>query len=598
LKTPFSLKYAFGVFIAIAITLTTSRVHADTINGTGWKGTTQSGGVGQFSQAANWDSTGPGAGERNLFFGDAWSDPAKGNRTGATTANNDLASQNLYRITFQPAHAGSGADQTFTLTGNALNLFDFSNNFPKIENTSSVNQIINNNVSLNGTNGGAKGELDPTGGDLTLNGTVDLAGTTALQVFGGGGHTLTIGGVLSSSGNGGANTVTDETNNIIVYKAANTYSGDTFILNGKLQFTSAGSANNSTIRLGDTAANANSPTIDLITTTGGTTIGSVINPRAGSTGTLSLNSQNTSGTNTLSSHIGLDHNFTITQSGGGELDITQARSGVTTNTGYDIKGFTATFTPATNGIINVSGDIYNSVNNGNVTMNGAGTLNLSGNNTYSGTTTVNSGTLIAAAAGALGGTTAINVNSSGSLNLSGAGTLNRVNNAATVGLGGGTFGIAPTGSGANAVLEGTGAHSVGGVVQSGTSAVGLGALTLNSSSTLDFGASGVGTMVFSSFSRVAGTLNILNYTTLADAGTQTSGTDTVDDRLIFNQDQTANLAFFSFNGMSAYEIALGGGFFELTPIPEPGTWVAGSLAIISLAFTQHRRLARVVTRRK
>ena len=105
-------------------------------------------------------------------------------------------------------------------------------------------------------------------------------------------------------------------------------------------------------------------------------------------------------------------------------------------------------------------------------------------------------------------------------------------------------------------------------------------------------------MVFSSFSRVAGTLNILNYTTLADAGTQTSGTDTVDDRLIFNQDQTANLAFFSFNGMSAYEIALGGGFFELTPIPEPGTWVAGSLAIISLAFTQHRRLARVVTRRK
>src|SRR5206468_2436685 len=125
---------------------------------------------------------------------------------------------------------------------------------------------------------------------------------------------------------------------------------------------------------------------------------------------------------------------------------------------------------------------------------------------------------------------------------------------------------APTGTGANAVNEGTGSHSVGGVVQSGISAVGMGALTLNATSTLDFGASGVGTLVFDSFSRVAGTLSITNWTSSADFASQTSGTDGTDDRLIFHQDQSAagNLAFFDFGGgLTAQQIALGNGFFEI-----------------------------------
>jgi hypothetical protein len=124
----------------------------------------------------------------------------------------------------------------------------------------------------------------------------------------------------------------------------------------------------------------------------------------------------------------------------------------------------------------------------------------------------------------------------------------------------------------------------------------MGALTLNSSSTLDFGASGVGTLVFASFSRVAGTLNITNYTSAADAISQTSGTDGTDDRLIFNQDQTSNLAFFSFNGVSASQIALGDGFFELTPVPEPSTWFAGSLVLGTLLLSQRRRVSRLLKR--
>lgn len=392
-------------FLGAVVSLTSS-AFADTINGTGWKGTTQSGGVGQFSQAGNWDSTGPGAGERNLFFGDAWSDPAKGNRVGATTANNDITSQNLYRITFQPAHTGGGADQTFTLTGNALNLFDFGGNFPKIENTSSVNQIINANVGLNGTSGGGKAELDPTGGDLTLNGTVALNGTTALQVFGGGGHLLTFNGVLS-----GSNTVADQTNNIIVYNAANTYTGDTFILAGKLQFGTNGSANSSTLRLGDTSGSANAE-IDLLGGgSGGVNVGSVINPRAGSSGTLTIASQNTGGINTLSGHLGVDKSFTISQTAGGTLNYTQARSSVSsTTTGFDIKNFTATFTGAGNFNFGAAsptafGTIYDSTSGGSGTaiiMQGTGSLTLSDANSYRGKTEVDSGTLFVAANNALG----------------------------------------------------------------------------------------------------------------------------------------------------------------------------------------------------
>ncbi len=76
--------------------------------------------------------------------------------------------------------------------------------------------------------------------------------------------------------------------------------------------------------------------------------------------------------------------------------------------------------------------------------------------------------------------------------------------------------------------------------------------------------------------------------------------DGSDDRLIFNQDQTANLAFFSFNGASAVEIALDTGFFEVVaagPIPEPSTWVGGALAFVVVGWTQRRHLRRLVRRR-
>src|SRR5207302_11006067 len=110
-----------------------------------------------------------------------------------------------------------------------------------------------------------------------------------------------------------------------------------------------------------------------------------------------------------------------------------------------------------------------------------------GNNTFSSATTINQGTLNAAAAGALGATSSINVNNAGTLLLSGNGNINRVSNSAGINLNGGTLAVESGGSGANALLEGTG------------SSIGLGALTLSANSTLDFGTTGVGTLTFASF---------------------------------------------------------------------------------------------------
>jgi hypothetical protein len=122
-------------------------------------------------------------------------------------------------------------------------------------------------------------------------------------------------------------------------------------------------------------------------------------------------------------------------------------------------------------------------------------------------------------------------------------------------------------------------------------------LTLNSTSNLDFGSSGVGTLVFASFTPAGNTLNILSYmNTTANFATNTSGADGTDDRLIFATDQSGNLGTFNFGGsFTAAEIALGSGYFEIigvTAVPEPTTYAAGALAAAVLLISQRRRSVR------
>src|SRR2546430_2287328 len=123
--------HAVGSLAAILI-VTRFPLQADTITGTGWKGTA---GNANWSSTGNWDSAAPntsGTGDRNLFFGQGYK--AAGG-TGSTTANNDLVNWHGYRITFQDINSnGATDDQSFTITGNGFTNFDFSANFPRIEN--------------------------------------------------------------------------------------------------------------------------------------------------------------------------------------------------------------------------------------------------------------------------------------------------------------------------------------------------------------------------------------------------------------------------------------------------------------------------------
>jgi hypothetical protein len=179
--------------------------------------------------------------------------------------------------------------------------------------------------------------------------------------------------------------------------------------------------------------------------------------------------------------------------------------------------------------------------------------------------------LQAGAAGALGGTSGITVNTGGTLLLSNLGTTDRINNAATITMSGGT--IAFSGN----VTEG--------------SSPGTGALTLTASSVIDFGG-GNDLINFGASNGATWTggaiLSIWNW-----GGSYSGGGN---DQLKFGFDATAltagQLAQISFYSGAGTGFLGTGGFVgssgEVVPVPEPGP-LATALGMVGLIYGRERR---------
>ena len=314
-----------------------------------------------WSNAANWGGTAPISNEIFNFAGSTRLSPV-----------NDIVGYNGYRIFFNTGASG------FTLSGNALTLFDFGGAAPKIENNSANLQTINNNITLQGAAGSGV-EINPVDESLVFGGTISLstAGNSTLKIFGNNNKDVTFNGIISEAGSNGLSLLGSSN---VIFGAANTYTGTTLVDFGTLRLASGGSITTSDIQVGIGA------TFDVNGQT--TTVKSISEQGIADGGSIKL--------------------------GSGSLTVNNAGAGTKFFNNLGIIGDTGNFT-------------LNSIDS---------TLNLYGASLYTGTTTVQAGTLNLQATATLA-SSAIVV-SGGTLS---AGGNNLLADTATVTVSGGTLAL-------------------------------------------------------------------------------------------------------------------------------------------------------------
>jgi autotransporter-associated beta strand protein len=259
--------------------------------------------------------------------------------------------------------------------GSVLSLFDNGGVQATIENQSTGMVTINAPITFAATAGANWGEINAVNGNITFGNagtlTVNGSGVNGIRMFGGtSGITTTFNNTVSASGKYFSTSSVGQTINIGGAFTA----GDFYLMNtGTLNLNSGGTLTGN-LRLGGDFATTGTQNLALGATfaltnpTGGHSFSNTINTVSGNTsGALLIDSQNTSGTNTLSGGVFLDSPLTIQQASGGTLAVT--------------------------GVVS---------NGSSLTKTGAGTLVLSNVNTYSGGTTISFGTLSIAADNNLG----------------------------------------------------------------------------------------------------------------------------------------------------------------------------------------------------
>lgn len=510
-----------------------------------WYGTDS----GLWSDGNNWSSGNPNNNYGTLYFND--------NNNGMTNLTDDLSSVVQNSIKFYDT---STWVVTSSNASNTITLYDNNGAQSEVDNYSTGSVTLGVSIIFNANNNPSGGPPNPYGNisavnaNLTFNaGTITVSGPTVygIRMFGGATETTFYNSTVNASnGTNGGNgdkyfALIGQNNAGTNMTVGGTFnSGDVYVMNGStLNLASTGSLTTTAIRLGgDYGATGDQNlalggTFNLTAAAGGQTFSSIINTVGSNTSNaLVVNSQNTSGTNTVSSSIYLDSNLAINQSGGGTLLL----NGGT----IDVKNDLLTYGGA--GVINVTTGMSNSLSGGMVTYNGSGTLLLNGNNNYSGATNINSGTL--------GGNGTV----AGSVNINAGATIH--------------------------------AGQVGAPSPSIIGTLTTGALTLASTSTSIFDlASNTNYDQFMSTGVVtlAGTLTINNI------GTFTQGT-TLDlvhgTSLTGTYNGIANDGVYTFGGQ-AFEAIYTGTDFDLVVVPEPATYLAGMLMLGMVGFSQRRRIS-------
>ena len=228
----------------------------------------------------------------------------------------------------------------------------------------------------------------------------------------------------------------------------------------------------------------------------------------------------------------------------------------------------------------ISGIIAGVANGSTLTKDGSGTLTLTGNDTFTRGTTVNGGTLLV---NNTAGSGAVTVNNAGTT-LGGTGT---ISGAVTVNAG---ANIAPGNGGNN-----TGILTTGALTLAATSnfRVDINGTTVGTFDQLNVATGGV-TITGSNLVVTVGTtlsvgqtFTILNKVaggaiTGTFAGIPQGGTVVGSNGTVFS---------VSYTGGTGNDIVL---TVTAAPVPEPSTWIGGALAIAGLAFTQRRRLRKLI----
>ena len=286
----------------------------------------------------------------------------------------------------------------------------------------------------------------------------------------------------------------------------------------------------------------------LLTYTGGTTL---------NTGTLVIGNAAAAGTGMItqssgSSLLKFDTSGTISNN----MSIYNVASNQTMTLSGSITAQNTTYDVASGTTLSINGTISGS---GGVTKNGTGTLTLNGNNTFTGNTTINSGTLRAGAANALGDSLEVMVNSGGSLLIAAS---EAIDNAAAVKLNGGTM------------------KFDGNVTET------LGAFTLLANSTIDM-ADGHIWLQFSGLSaEMTHELKIYNYTINSDHLYFDSNT--------YLENSLDNIKFYSDSGSNLIGDSFIRNSFEVYPaqpniVPEPETYATAALLLLGLGIYAYRR---------